>query len=55
MLMDARGKFGKYDKVGKRPFAGSSHMVRNKLHWDANDGTFKTKELLPVQRGFLLF
>ena len=20
-----------------RPFAGSSHMVRNKLHWDAND------------------
>ena len=24
-------------KRSNRPFAGSSHMVRNKLHWDAND------------------
>ena len=27
-------------------------MVRNKLHWDANDGTSKTKKLLPVQPDF---
>ena len=28
-----------------RPFAGSGHMVRNKLHWDANDAV-----RLPKQR-----
>ena len=33
------------------PFAGSGHMVRNKLHWDA---TVRTKELVPVQPDFPL-
>ena len=28
-----------------RPFAGSGHMVRNKLQWDANDAVG-----LPIQR-----
>ena len=27
-----------------RPFAGSSHMVRNKLHWDANDAVGLSKQ-----------
>ena len=27
-----------------RPFAGSSHMVRNKLHWDANDAVGLPKQ-----------
>ena len=27
-----------------RPFAGSSHMVRNKLHWDANDAVRLSKQ-----------
>ena len=30
---------------GNRPFAGSGHMVQNKLHWDANDAVG-----LPQQR-----
>ena len=25
------------DRSWNRPFAGSGHMVQNKLHWDAND------------------
>ena len=33
-------------KAGRRPFARSGHMVRNKLRWDANNevGPFETKE-----------
>ena len=27
-----------------RPFAGSGHMVRNKLHWDANDAVGLPKQ-----------
>ena len=27
-----------------RPFAGSGHMVRNKLHWDANDAVGLSKQ-----------
>ena len=27
-----------------RPFAGSSHMVRNKLHWDANNAVGLPKQ-----------
>ena len=27
-----------------RPFAGSDHMVRNKLHWDANDAVGLSKQ-----------
>ena len=26
------------------PFAGSSHMVQNKLHWDANDAVGLPKQ-----------
>ena len=26
------------------PFAGSGHMVRNKLHWDANDAVGLSKQ-----------
>ena len=26
------------------PFAGSGHMVRNKLHWDANDAVGLPKQ-----------
>ena len=39
------------------PFAGSSHMARNKLCWDANNtvGLPKQRELLPVQPDFPLF
>ena len=33
-----------YMKVANRPFAGSSHMVRNKLHWDANDTVGLSKQ-----------
>ena len=29
---------------GNRPFAGSSHMARNKLHWDANDAVGLSKQ-----------
>ena len=29
---------------GNRPFAGSGHMVRNKLHWDANDAVGLSKQ-----------
>ena len=27
-----------------RPFAGSGHMVRNKLHWDANNAVGLPKQ-----------
>ena len=30
--------------MGDRPFAGSGHMVRNKLHWDVNDAVGLSKE-----------
>ena len=30
--------------VSNRPFAGSGHMVRNKLHWDANDAVGLPKQ-----------
>ena len=40
-----------------RPFAGSSHMVRNKLHWDANDavGLSKQKNSYQSSVTFLCF
>ena len=31
-------------RYSNRPFAGSGHMVRNKLHWDANDAVGLTKQ-----------
>ena len=31
-------------EVNNRPFAGSSHMVRNKLHWDANNAVGLSKQ-----------
>ena len=27
-----------------RPFAGSGHMVQNKLHWDSNDAVGLSKQ-----------
>ena len=30
--------------VSNRPFAGSRHMVQNKLHWDANDAVGLSKQ-----------
>ena len=38
-----------YTKLGNtrepnRPFAGSGHMVRNKLHWDANNAVGLSKQ-----------
>ena len=30
--------------VWNRPFAGSGHMVQNKLHWDANDAVGLSKQ-----------
>ena len=40
-----------------RPFPGSSHMVRNKLYWDANNavGLPKQRELLPTSPARLSF
>ena len=32
------------DECGDRPFAGSGHMVRNKLYWDANDAVGLSKQ-----------
>ena len=43
-------KIGEYLKglgraiLGNRPFAGSGEMVRNKLHWDANDAVGLSKQ-----------
>ena len=34
----------KHSEVVNRPFAGSGHMVRNKLHWDANDAVRLSKQ-----------
>ena len=34
----------KKDISANRPFAGSGHMVRNKLHWDANDAEGLSKQ-----------
>ena len=31
-------------KRDNRPFAGSGHMERNKLHWDANDPVGLSKQ-----------
>ena len=31
-------------RLSNRPFAGSGHMVRNKLHWDANDAVGLSKQ-----------
>ena len=33
-----------HERQCNRPFAGSSHMVRNKLHWDANDAVGLSKQ-----------
>ena len=42
--------------VSNRPFAGSGHMVRNKLHWDANNAVGLPKQRnLPIQPDFPLF
>ena len=30
--------------LANRPFAGSGHMVWNKLHWDANDAVGLPKQ-----------
>ena len=32
------------DRSWNRPFAGSGHMVQNKLHWDANDAVRLSKQ-----------
>ena len=37
------GRGGRFPNFN-RPFAGSSHMVRNKLHWDANDAVGLSKQ-----------
>ena len=54
-----RASLAKHETISltNRPFAGSSHMVRNKLYWDANNavGHPKQRELLPVQPDFPLF
>ena len=34
----------KWPFATNRPFAGSGHMVRNKLHWDANDAVGLSKQ-----------
>ena len=31
-------------ELANKPFAGSVHMVRNKLHWDANDAVGLSKQ-----------
>ena len=44
-------------QVTNRPFAGSDHMVRNKLHWDANNvvGLPKQRNLHQSSSTFLCF
>ena len=42
LLSDSRSTIVLYSK--NRPFAGSSHMVRNKLHWDANNAVGLSKQ-----------
>ena len=37
-------KFCIYLLLHNKPFAGSGHMVQNKLHWDANDAVGLPKQ-----------
>ena len=43
--------------IDNRPFAGSGHMVQNKLHWDANDAVGLPKQRSSYQSSptFLCF
>ena len=44
-------------KTSNRPFAESGHMVRNKLHWDANNAVGLPKQRnssSPARRSFFL-
>ena len=46
------------EPIANRPFAGSGHMVRNKLHWDANDAVghpkHKGTRTSPARLSFVL-
>ena len=44
-----------YSGVFNRPFAGSSHMVQNKLHWDANDAVGLPKQRNSYQSSSTFF
>ena len=56
-ILPAERKFMLLSLRGNRPFAGSGHMVRNKLHWDANDavGLPKQKNSYQSSPTFLCF
>ena len=50
-------KYAEAQMFRNRPFVGSGHMVRNKLHWDANDavGLPKQKNSYQSSATFLCF